>query len=109
MRALLTSLLLGLAAFAASADCLDIAAPQAARVAQRAELVRSAAGAPDAPQAREGAFIRTSSQAKARAADNKSDAKGNDRRGSGRGSGMLLAALAIMSAIALRHAAASRR
>lgn len=107
MRALLTSLLLGLPVFAASADCLDVAAPQVARVAQRGELVRpaAAAGAPNASQAREGAFIRTRNQVAAREADEKADGK----RGDHRGSIMLLAALAIMSAIALRHAAASSR
>ena len=106
MRALLTSLLLGLPAFAASADCVDVAAPQVARVAQRGELVRpAAAGAPNASQAREGAFIRTRNQVAAREADEKADGKRGDRRGSI----MLLAALAIMSAIALRHAAPSSR
>lgn len=108
MRALLISLLLCLTTFAASADCLRAAAPQAADVAQRRELVRAAgATAPIAAQARDGtgAFIKTRNPAAPPAAEEKAEGKRNDRRGSF----MLLAALAIMSAIALRHAAASRR
>jgi len=104
MRALLISLLLCLATVPASAECLDAAAPQASRVAQRGELVRAAnAGAPNASGPREGggAFIKTRSQPAPRVSDG---GKRHDRRGSA----MLLAALAIMSAIALRHAAASR-
>lgn len=109
MPALLTSLLLGLATFAASADCLDVAAPQVAHVPQRGELVRAAtaatAGAPQPAQARDAAFIKTRSQVAAQESDEKAPGKRSDRRASI----MLLAALAIMSAIALRHAAASSR
>lgn len=105
MRALLTSLLLCLAAFVASAECVSVAAPQVARVAQRGELVRAAnAGASNAREGA-GAFIKTGSPQAPQAAGEKAGGKRNDRRGSV----MLLAALAIMSAIALRHAAASRR
>lgn len=102
MRPLITSIVLCLAAQVAAAQCVNpaTATPVSAQVRPGHELITSAVATPrDAPQLR-----RTS----ATTATKTSDVAGDEHRRP-TGSAMLLAAVALMTGIALRRAGASDR
>ncbi len=96
MNILLTSIVLCLAVQTASAQCVNSAPAAAGEVPQQAELIKTAAGA-----TRHESALRQSPMPTSR------EKSGSDERRGRTGVGIVLAAVAVMSGIALRRASAS--
>ncbi|HWI82331.1 hypothetical protein [Ramlibacter sp.] len=120
---MLTSIVLCLVAQTAAAQCVNATPAISAQVRPGAELIKTAAAADTrdiiksaGPESRD--IIKTAAggaraagpmrQAAPASAQAKADAADDDDHHHRTGSGMLLAALALMSGIALRRATASR-